>query len=486
MRKNNHEEDMLRSLTKKQTKQVKAPEKTKEASLQAFTRGLGENHNAREKEKRRTRWKHGIFGGLATVVAAGVGAILILHTTLTDGQTDFQSTEYNQDNHDNDIVEDAAVITDEPWNSESLTPDDLPQLGKDDRVLRHILNHEMINYNVHQFEYFNIRNDHYSVRLPRNWSVREDYDDGVYRSEFKGSGTDKMTFTFLPEDRFDEVDVEVQQILNNWDYTAGSTINIGEVKSFVSSLPGKEYISNSNQFDINEVELYAFVNEENGRLYELFIFDFFGQPIILTAESQIEEKNDDRLSWVALSEMSITKNRPVYGSEGELHPEIMRPESKDTILAHFTGQYEVVEMSLMEFPEWHLSSYLPSNTEVEEIQGEHFNFYRFSDPEISENSYYVFGKLDDSFDLDNAREIFHSSFGIDLDFKENLGGSDPYIFSYAGSTGSSHEEFIDGYFRIVERFGEYYFTHKHADRVDYNSGEFTKRLDFFMDNLEKH
>ncbi|WP_368505007.1 hypothetical protein AB3N04_04995 [Alkalihalophilus sp. As8PL] len=198
----------------------------------------------------------------------------------------------------------------------------------------------------------------------------------------------------------------------------------------------------------------------------------------------MEDKESWTTSWLVFSFMRIVDiPHTIQGSETERHPEYNRPIEKKVVLDVGASYFEEVDIELYVDDELGMTSYLPKGTEVEQIEHEHFTEWRFTEPGVSENSFYSFGKLKNDFPFQRSMQTMFGAFDINLEHYEDLGGGTGYGYGYYSGM---DEEFIDGYIQLFESPNGWYYHHKHADREDYNGGVYTQRLRMFIDSIEWH
>src|SRR5699024_3291154 len=131
---------------------------------------------------------------------------------------------------------------------------------------------------------------------------------------------------------------------------------------------------------------------------------------------------------------------------------------------------DVIEMELHEIEELNITSYLPKDVNVQQIDHEYFTEWRFTENHIPESSFYSFGKLKSDFPIENGKKVMFEAFDIDPAYSPPDEGDIPHHYSYA--TANAEEEGIGfgGNFGLFEENNEWYYMHKHADWMDYNGG----------------
>ncbi|UCZ55018.1 hypothetical protein LGQ02_09965 [Bacillus shivajii] len=456
--------DELRNILKQQT--MKSSKEARDKSLHAFEEGLKDVIESQQKEQKRKKLRQRLIGSVATVAAAGIAGLLILNSTFLQGDS---------------LVNDANTGVGGGENGE------LPYAEENEVLIERVLDRPSFDHDdFNAMGSYNIYNDKLSVRLPTTWSVEEEEGEVAHSVYMNGPETERMEFILLNEGISEaQLEEKIREITTEFSEKESVTI---PVETIIDEVRMKIAIlfpfDNVFPFNIENTEVSAIIDEENGRFKELYVSELFGQPMVFIADLPLDHLESWTLPWIFFSYMRVVDTPyTIHGSEGEQHPEYDRPKEKNVILPVGASRFEEVDVELYEIEELGITSYLPSDTEVERIEHEYFTEWRFTEPFVSEKSFYSFGKLMDGFPLDEGKEIMFNAFNIDVAYHEDLGGGIPHHYSYySGMEG----EFIDGYIQLFEISGEWFYKHKHADREDYNGGVYIQRLQMFIDSLKIH
>lgn len=441
---------------------MKASNDAREKSLRVFREGLNQTSLHKTKDNQR-KLRQRVIGISSTAVALAIAGVLVLSTgILGDSSSKLPIVQQNEGRATDESKEEAKHLLERVWDRPGFGYEDINGIPTD-----------------------SIFNDELMVYLPWDWDIDEKEEDDVYSVQMSGENGEQMNLVLFNEDYDQEVfDAHLQELTAS--FAEAEQVSV-PVEEFINELKSRNQVGfpydNVFPFDITNAEITAFFDEENGKFIELYISKLFGHPMIFTSELSL----DDPESWVVPIQFFtfMQTNYPftIHGSEGELHPEFNRPMEKSVLLQVGAMGVEEVDVELYENEELNMTSYLPSNTEVERIEHGDFIEWRFTEPNVSENSFYAFGKLRDGFPLENGKEIMFDAFNIDLSYSEDLGGGIPYHFSYYSGM---EDAFIDGYIELFEANGEWYYKHKHANRHDYNGGVYIQRLDLFINSMEWH
>ncbi|WP_216827392.1 hypothetical protein [Alkalihalobacterium elongatum] len=474
-------DDELRYILK-QKETIKASKEARAKSLQAFQDGLKEGIHSPQKLKRHKR-RENIIGISATVAAAGIVSLLILNSSLFEDEAPIRdgSVVIGGGEDSNLPGEKEISIEDVPPNEEN----NLQYSEKQDFSLESVLDRPSFDYDdLNPLGTFSLYNDTFYVRLPNNWSVEENKGDAVHSIYMSGNESERMNLLLFSGDLDEElIQEKIRELTSEFsgaeEVIIPPDVLVDEIRrTHQISFPHK----NVFPFEVDEARISAFFNEDTGRFMELYVSELFGRAMIYTVELDIDDISIRNLPWIFFTHMMVVSPH-VYGSEGDLHPQYNRPMDKRVILQVGAMGIEEVEVELYDIPELGMTSYLPRNTDVKEIEHQYFTEWRFTEPGVSKNSFYSFGKLKEGFPLKQGKEVMFEAFDIDLNYHEDLGGGTPYHYAYySGMEG----DFIDGHFQLFEVAGDWYYKHKHADREDYNGGVYTQRLGMFVEFLEKH
>ncbi len=446
---------------------MRASNEIRQKSLQAFKNGINHSIRIQKKKKKWYKVRYRFIISTSSILAASIAMLLVYNDFFQNESLD-PNVEVQQSVSDRSFV--------------------LNDIRENNDVLEKVLNKYPYDYeDINSLGYHDISNDSLTIRLPTGWSVENTDNEKINIAKINGTNSENMNLYL-----FNEMDSSYQEEIID-DFI--SNIAVSNVKStkipntlltneirinFDIGFPHDEILP----INMEEAEIYAFIDEENERFMELYIGEIYGQPMVFTVDIPLNQQESWAISWIVLSFMIIQDSPPyvVHGSEGESDPTTYnRPITQSVILPIGAFGYEEVPVELYINEELGISSYLPVGTNVERIEHEYFTEFRFTEDNVSENSFYAFGKLKDSFQLDHAKEIMFSSFNIDLGYYEDLGGGQPYHYSYYSGM---DEAFIDGWFNLFELSGDWYYIHKHADRSDYNGGVYSQRLRMFEELIE--
>ncbi|MGJ9459867.1 hypothetical protein [Oceanobacillus sp. CF4.6] len=461
------DDPFLDSLNKER---IEASNEARKKSLLAFQDGLNQAGLRKTKSKRR-KLRQRVIGISSTAIAASIAGLLFLSTGILGDSNSNVTTD--QGNSVEEILQDEENARDVQDNE----PEDL---------LETILNRPPFDYDdLNGMPTSSIFNNDLKVYLPRDWTIDETEVNDAYSIHMSGENGEQMNLLLFNEDYDQEVfDTHLQQLTAS--FAEAEEVSI-PVDSFINEIELSHQVSfpheNVFPFETENAEITAFFDEENGKFMELYISELFGHPMIFTSELSL----DDTESWMLpirfFTFMQANYPHTIHGSEGDLHPEFNRPIEKSVLLPVGAMGVEEVDVELYEMEELNMTSYLPRDTEVERIEHAQFTEWRFTEPNVSENSFYAFGKLKHGFPLENRKEIMFEALNIDLSYSDNMEGVNSYHYSYQSGM---DEEFFDGYIELFEANGEWYYKQKHADRQDYNGGVYSQRLDLFIDSMEWH
>ncbi|KHF40540.1 hypothetical protein [Halalkalibacter okhensis] len=466
------EDEELRYIMQKR-KAMKASKEARNKSLLAFQKGLKDLSTRPRKEQKRKKLGQRVIGGVATLAAASIAGLLILNLTVFQDDTQDEVPTHT-------LPEDGKG---EIRAGESI---DLQHIEENVELVKRVLERPTFDYDdLNAMNTTNIYNNTFSVHLPRNWFVEEEEGEDVHSVKINGPDSEQMNLLVFDIDAGEElIEEQIQKLTADFSQTAETIVPtntlIEEMRmNFQISFPFDHVFP----FDMENTRMYAFIDEESGRFMELYVSDLLGQPMIYTADFPLDNKESWFVSWLIFTYMRVQTPYTVPGSEGELHDEYQRPLEKTVLLQIGAFGFEEVQLELYENEEVGITSYLPPETTIERIEHDYFTEWRFSEPTVSADSFYSFGKLKDGFPLEQGKEIMFDAFNIDHAYHEDLGGGTPYHYAYYSGM---DEEFIDGFIELFELSGEWFYKHKHADREDYNGGVFMQRLQTFIDSLEKH
>ncbi|MUK86822.1 hypothetical protein GMD78_00190 [Ornithinibacillus sp. L9] len=453
-------------------KKMKASKEARDKSLLVFQDGLNDRADLSKMGSKRRKFLQKVVGSSAAVVVAGIAGLLFLSTDKLEGDRDEgrNAEIIEQENIDSQQNEES---TEEHSNEENLN------------LLHKVLNRPSFDLSdINAMKSKRIFNEMLAVYLPDGWTIEEEEGEQKHSIQMIGSQGERMNLVLFTEDYSQEVfDAQLQELSAN--LTKAEEISI-PVELFVSSITMDHEIPfpypNVFPFDIEGAKLSAFFDEDNNKFRELYISELFGYPMIYTSELPLDDVESWTLPLSFFTYMEIVDSPfTIHGSEGALHPEYKRPVEKSVALKVGAFGVQQIDVELYGNNELGMSSYLPSNTDIQRIDHEYFTEWRFTEPNVSENSFYSFGKLKDGFPLEKGKEIMFEALNIDLSYYQDLDGDEPYHFSYqSGMDG----EFIDGHFQLFEISGEWYYLQKHADRNDYNGGVYMERLEMFIDSIE--
>ncbi|WP_067727187.1 hypothetical protein [Oceanobacillus damuensis] len=462
------DDTFLDSLNKER---MKASDEAREKSLLSFQDGLKQAGLHKPKKKHR-KLRQRVIGIASTAVAAGIAGLLVLSTGIigdsnsdnTVGQGNGRDVVHQNEENAMDVQnEESKNLIETVWNRPAFDYDDINGVPTS-----------------------SIFNSDLKVYVPRSWTIDETEGDAAHSIHMSGTNGERMNLVLFNEDYDqEEFDARLQELTASFAEAEEVPIPVDE---FIDEIRLSHQVSfpyeNVFPFETENAEITAFFDEDNGKFMELYISELFGHPMIFTSELSL----DDTESWmlpIRFFTFMQAADYPymIHGSEGDLHPEFNRPIEKSVLLQIGAMGVEEVDVELYENEELNMTSYLPRGTEVERTEHGEFIEWRFTEPNVSENSFYAFGKLKSGFPLENGKEIMFDAFDIDLSYSEDLGGPIPYHYSYYSGM---DEEFIDGYIELFESGGEWYYKHKHADREDYNGGVYIQRLDLFIDSIEWH
>lgn len=470
MNRRKQKDDPIRNSLSKE--RMKAPNDAREKSLLAFQDGLNQAR-LQKPEKKGHKFRQRVIGITASAVAVGIAGVLVLSTGVLE-----------------DSNSDVTVTTDQPSDREVLLPDEENAIEMQDNepkdLLEMLLNRPSFDYDdINGMPTSSIFNDELNVYLPSDWTIEETKGRDAHSIQMSGADGEQMNLLLFDEIYSQEAfDTHLQELTAN--YVEAEEVSV-PIAKFIEEIRLSHQISfpyeNVFPFEIESAEITAFFDEEEGKFMELYISELFGHPMIFTSELSL----DDTESWMLpirfFTFMQVNYPHTIHGSVGELHPEFNRPIEKSVLLQVGAIGVEEVDVELYENDELNMTSYLPRGTEVERIEHDQFIEWRFTEPNVSENSFYAFGKLKNGFPLENRKEIMFEGLNIDLAYSDNTEGENSNHFSYQSER---DEEFFDGYIELFEAGGEWYYKQKHADRHDYNGGVYIQRLDLFIDSMEWH
>ncbi|MCE7794439.1 hypothetical protein K8O68_18825 [Salipaludibacillus sp. CUR1] len=461
--------DELIQLMKKRN-QIKPSEEARQKSLQAFRNGLNQNIS-KGKNKQKLTNRQRIIGSAMTVSAAGIAALILLNYDFMPGEMPLDSG-----NGESSEQESRTPLNNE--EREETGNLNLDEIKENPQVLERVLNRKSIDIeDLNEMDIYSIYNGNLSVSLPDGWSVNEDYTEDVHSIIFTGPDSEEMSLYLYENDLNENLyEQQLDDILSDMSMTEATTVSPDYIENFEILRFHEEF-----PFDYEKTEMYSFIDEETGRFKELYLSELFGHPMIYTMNVPLNDEESWPLSWVFFSQMFVSKPFTVDGSEGEIQSEYERPTEKTVILSIGARMFEEFEIELYDIGELGLTSYRPIGTEVERVEHDQFVEWRFTDTDVSKNSFYSFGKLNEGFPVDQGKEIMFEAFEIDLAYHEDLGGGSQYHFSYYSGRGN---DFYDGYIEFLEIDNEWYYKHAHSDREDNNGVLFNVWLDLFIDHLE--
>lgn len=360
----------------------------------------------------------------------------------------------------------------------------LQDMEVDPHILNWVLERPSFDYeDLNRMIRYRIYNSVFSVPLIHGWTRKEEDDGDMHSSFITGPESERMNiyiFDYDVEEK--QISEKIDRILSQITFTESTVLPYDTViEKLESSFDTYPFFGDFFVFNKEETEMYAFLDATNGRLTELYITKLFGQPLIFTGEFPLTNKEHWHLPWVIFSQIHLQKSPYIIqGTEGEEHPKYQRPMEKDVV--HWgSPNFQPVHLELYENEELGFTSYLPSNTNVERIEYDHFTEWRFSNPAISKHSYYSFGKLKENFPLDQGREIMFSALEIENE-QEEYYGEDPYYYNYYNGEDGNYS----GYVTLFEQSGSWYYRHIHEDYQDYNGGRLWENLSMFVDYMEWH
>ena len=462
------EGELLESL--RNQKRVRVSEEIRQRSLLAFQNGLKDGERQRKRSKKTRNYGRKIPGIIAGTAATGIAVLLFLNTGLIDNDRSGAGGTVEIGSKENKGIESDGIKS----NVHEVSAENL----LDKALNRPTFNHNDLNSMPTQ----KIFNEKLEVHLPSSWTVSETEGDNVFQIQMTGNNDEQMKLLLFDKAHAQEAfDTRIQELIVDFEEAEETAVPADELVENISMnhevfFPYQNVVS----FDKENTEITAFYNDESGQFMEMYVSELFGYPMIFTSEFPYD--NDD--SWnnsIIFFTFMYAGNPPldIHGSEGEIHPDYKRPVEKDVILQVGASGVEQVEVELYENDELGLTSYLPKNTDIQRIEHDYFMEWRFTEPNVSENSFYAFGKLKEGFPIEKAKEIMFESHDIDLSYYTETDGPIPHHYSY-----NDADAFIDGYIQLFEANGEWYYEHKHADRHDYNGGVYIQRLNMFVDSIE--
>ncbi|WEG18750.1 hypothetical protein PQ478_09765 [Alkalihalophilus pseudofirmus] len=468
------EEELRRLLKEKQTMQL--PETARHKSLNAFKAGLTNNGSYSQKSHYHQRKRRHLLGALATVSAAGIAGILLVNALFLPEVSNEPLP---------DVTEVGFIGAGETIEA--------GEIEENENLIYRILNRTSFAEfeEINRFNFRSVYNDTFQLYLPPRWTTEETKEDVADSILISGPDGEKLNMIVFNERVTDQqFKVEVDRVISEIPYSEVTEVPVERVISEIRMnhdfpLPYNDVFS----FDREKTKMYAFVDQENELLTELYVTeDLFGQQMIYTAEMPLYNKENWFVSWILFSHLRVQAPHTHFGSEEELHPEYERPLEKIVSLDVGAIGVEDVEVELYINEDLELTSYLPRGTNIEKIEHEHFFEWRFTEDGVSENSFYAFGKLKADFPFQRSMQTMFGSFDIDLSYYEDLGGGTPYHYGYYSGMEEAFnpETHIDGYITLFEGADGWYYKHKHADREDYNGGVYTQRLNMFIESLEWH
>lgn len=453
---------------------MKTSKAAREKSLHAFQAGLKEAGDLQKTIQKRQKLHQLVIGSTATVAAAGIAGLLIFNTT-------FLQDEKSLDERDIIIGGD---------ESREIEPEEHLEVQKpaieNDFSVETVLDRASFDYNdLNRMGDFRIFNNTFTAKLPSSWSVTEKREEDVHSVEMTGPDSESMNLLLFNETMSkDEFDDEIQKVTSQFEQLNEITL---APEAVVEELRFNSRIGFPHQevfpFEIDNARISVYIDEETERFIELYASELFGYPFIYIAELPLTDKESWSLPWIFLTYLMVEPPFTIPGTVGEFHPQYGRPLEKRVVIGIGAFGLEQVDVKLFEIEELKMTGYLPVNTEVRRIEHDYFIEWRFTEPGVSKNSFYSFGKLKEGFPLDQGKDIMFDAFNIYLDYQEDLGGSASRHYSYYSGM---DEDFIDGHFQLFEQSGQWYYKHKHADREDYNGGVYFQRIDFFINSLEWH
>ncbi|MCD8508468.1 MAG: hypothetical protein LRY73_00165 [Bacillus sp. (in: Bacteria)] len=440
----------LRQLLK-QRKTVDVPKEVREKSLKAFQQGLKDGRNDQIKEQKRQKLRQQVVGGLATVTAAAVAGLLL-----------FQSN----------FLTENILNWDEPVPIEETDPVDLQDIDVNEEVLDWLMDRPSTNSeDLTNMRHWRFINNELSVPLPVGWTLDEEEDNGIFTLKIAGSNTEELTLIMFPEGvERDAFDLQLEKLMSNWSYTEATIIpNRLLTGEYNYTMGPMTFYENIFAFNTDTAALYGFIDEDTGRVRELYLSTLFGMPMIYTADYPIDYPEVWNQSWLIFSKMTVNEFFTVRGREGEIHPDYQLPVKK-MIMKTENGQYKEMEIDLLVLEEIGFTSYMPTGSQIDTKEHETFVEWRFTHPSVSENSFFALGKLKDSFPLEKRKEVLFEAFGIEEDnYKET--GMNPNMYYYENSSyydpyaeDDTNEDVkqIDGFFEFFEQDGTWYFIHEHV------------------------
>ncbi|SER57146.1 hypothetical protein [Salipaludibacillus aurantiacus] len=455
----------------KKRKQIKPSEEARQKSLQAFRNGLNQN-TSKDKNTQKLTNRQRIIGAATTVSAAGIAALILLNYDFMPGDLPLDSgTEERTNTPLNEEREEAGNIN-------------LDEIKENPQVLERVLNRQSIDIeDLNEMDIHHIYNENLSVSLPDGWSVNEDYTEDIHSIIFTGPESEEMSLYLYENDLNESLyEEQLDDILSDMSMTESTTVSPDYFKEkFRHDFQISSNFPQWFPFDYEKTEMYSFIDEENGRFKELYLSELFGHPMIYTMDVPLDDEESWPLSWVFFSQMLVSSPYTVPGSEGEIHSKYERSSDKTVILSIGARMFEEFKIELYDIGELGLTSYRPIGTEVERVEHDQFVEWRFTDTDVSKNSFYSFGKLNEEFPVDQGKEIMFEAFDIDLAYHEDLGGGSEHHFSYYSGSG---KDFYDGYIKFLEIDDAWYYKHAHSDREDNNGVLFNVWLNLFIDHLE--
>lgn len=448
--------------------QTEVSKETSKKSLSAFQEGLKDAEGEVKKIKNKQKPRRKLPGVIGGTVVAGLTLFLIINSGLMNVVQESGNEEEER-------------LIGEEVDEEPQDDIDVEEVGSEE-LLEKALNRPSYDYTVtNAMSSESIFNNKLDVFLPREWKVFETNESDDNYIQMMGENNEQMKMIMYEKQDEEVMNDQIDELINQFGATDEVSVPIEKlIEKMTLNRNFNSYYENIFPFDIENIGLQIFYNEDSNQVMELYVSTLFGYPFIYTSEFNIKDVDSWNNSIILFTTMiSHERSLDLHGTYGELHPIHERPISKEVLLVLGAIGMEEVEVELYENDELGLTSYLTKTTEVERIEHVEFVEWRFTEPDIPGDSFISFGKLKAGFVINNAVQTMFSAHGIDTSLYTPSESGAPLsnFFAY-------HGQYLDGYFHLIEVDGEWYYSHYHGEYSVYNGGTYSERLDLFMNSIE--
>lgn len=423
------------------------PHQTYRKSLDSFKAGLNNPEPARNKST--------FFAWTATGTGLAVAGALFLSFY------PFSST-FNQPSGDtvpNELYDEQEDRDESPQEAEENEAT-LDEIGEDEALIEELFARDALMPDAS--ESFSIHHDEFQVMLPNTLSrnASEELDEKATKTTFTRRDTETASLYLFEEGvSAEHIDAFAEEILSGYEFTSMTTVPNAIVTDYVQSI-GNGYFNNS-LFSDSDTAIFSMKNENTGRFYEFYQLEVFNRHLIFFADYPLADADSEMLSYFLLGNLSPTET-PYVIEEGEIDPAHGLPKTKEMFLREGAlPRWESITFTLTQIEGLPFTPYLVEDAETEEITHDGFTEWRIRESDTTDLSFYSIGKMDDSFDSNQSKEILMNGFGIDLAHLEDIDGlATNENFSFYNTIDYSSGSFLlyyyedNWYFTYVQTYGD--------------------------------